>query len=725
MWLLTAFVSTTTGFGTGYGWSGMAAFRAGDEAKAQTHKLEKLPALKSNGPLLTARNNMIILEQQQGCTLDCTATVPANGAVGASISFQSTATATSCVSQPIFDWNFGDGTARSSQQNPGHVYATAGTYSWTLTTSVNSGSTLIDTVAGGFGEGNPIRQAPFGELSAIARDPQGRGIYVADNVSGQSIIRFLNLSGSAVTLAGVTIQPGTVRLVAGGGFDIGENTPALTADLGQVTGLGVNAAGTILFLANKIDGKVSGLNLTAGNVTIGGASIAAGRVGTLAANFDTDLNGLAINQNTGLVYVADATAGVNKVYSIAADGTKTVVAGNSASTNTAEPFSPGPATGIPLLLPRSVAIDAGGNLLITDTGHARVIKVDSGGNATLVHQYTVSQASPNPYPSGLAIQNGNTYTANGNQQTITRVTTGVTTVAGIPREFCDYSISNCGDGGPGTSAGLNLAGSTASPPLAGIVADGSGIFILDQGQIGKGRVRYLNLSGGTVNVDGVSIPAGAIDTIAGNGLSTPFDGGLATGAAFNTPTGVAVDANHNLWIADTLSAKLRFVNRGTSPVTIFAGTAAEQVVAAGAIVTVNKDVGAGSTDGVPVNQASSMRRRGVWVTAQESTWRIQRTARPFPADDHNKRTSWIRYINTTAADGRSILDRGRRSWCRRATSRGLREGARTRVRMETGDSRSTRGSSGPRMWWSRRTERYTWRMRVRRLSARSTGRRER
>ncbi len=33
--------------------------------------------------------------------------------------------------------SFGDGTAHSSQQNPGHTYASAGTYDWTMTTSLD------------------------------------------------------------------------------------------------------------------------------------------------------------------------------------------------------------------------------------------------------------------------------------------------------------------------------------------------------------------------------------------------------------------------------------------------------------------------------------------------------------------------------------------------------------------------------------------------------------
>src|SRR5262249_44763134 len=147
---------------------------------------------------------------------------------------------------------------------------------------------------------------------------------------------------------------------------------------------------------------------------------------------------------------------------------------------------------------------------------------------------------------------------------------------------------------------FNLTGSVGSPPLVGLAADGKGIFALDQGASQKGRVRYLNLSQASAEVAGVVVVSGNIETVAGSGLDSPFDGGLATSAAFNSPTGVAVDPNNNLWISDTLSSKIRFVNRGLAPITIFAGTVSEQTVPAGGIVTVNSAVGSGQGDIVPV-----------------------------------------------------------------------------------------------------------------------------
>jgi PKD repeat protein len=87
------------------------------------------------------------------CTLSCTATVPATGTTTSAVSFASTATASNCTGTPTFDWNFGDGTAHSTAQNPSHTYAAAGNYSWSLTATVDgvpcSQSGSISISAGG------------------------------------------------------------------------------------------------------------------------------------------------------------------------------------------------------------------------------------------------------------------------------------------------------------------------------------------------------------------------------------------------------------------------------------------------------------------------------------------------------------------------------------------------------------------------------------------------
>ena len=651
-------------------WSGTAALRVNSDRSLsrESDAVRARSNPESQGPLQAALGRILSLLPFQACELGCNASVPATGTAGSSVSFSANATSNGCAAQPTYEWNFGDGTARSTEQNPSHTYALAGNYNWTLTTSIDSGATTIETVAGGLGEGNSARQSPLGSPAAVTRDPAGRGVFMVDTIDNHVLVRFLNTGASAVTLGGTTIAPGTLRVIAGGGLTnldaSNNNVPALQADLGVITGLGVNATGELVYLANSVDDMVLVINLSGSSQVVGSTSIEPNRVGILAKGFgqSTGLSGLAVNAATGDVLVTDVTPGVNKVFKVTPAGAITVVAGSGAITTPKEPFAAGTALSVKLLQPRAVRVTTDGNLIISDTGHGRVIRVDGSGNATLVHQFPLtnlqSEDIPNPYPSGLALQGANIYSANGNRQSITRLTNGVAVVAGTPDAeedglVCDYTSSNCGDGGPGSSAQFNLAGSTANPALAGMDGDDNGLFILDQGVLGRGRLRYLNLSNGPATIAGVTIASGAIDTIAGNGLISPYDGGLATSASFNTPVGLAADANGNLWVSDTVGARLRFINRGAAPVTIFADTDSAQSVAPGSIVTVNKNVGTVPSDSLtvtPVISASFKSPQGLFATSQGLYVADSANGPCVPPNNLScRRTSLIRFINTGSA----------------------------------------------------------------------------
>ena len=116
--------------------------------------------------------------------------------------------------------------------------------------------------------------------------------------------------------------------------------------------------------------------------------------------------------------------------------------------------------------------------------------------------------------------------------TVVSPTSGIYTVAGTGA----YGFS--GDGGPATSAQLN------SP--SGVTVDRTGnLFIADRG---NHRIRKVS-------------PEGVIVTVAGfanSGYSG--DGGPATSARLSYPSGVAVDASGNLYIADTGSHHVRKVS---------------------------------------------------------------------------------------------------------------------------------------------------------------------
>lgn len=98
-----------------------------------------------------------------------------------------------------------------------------------------------------------------------------------------------------------------------------------------------------------------------------------------------------------------------------------------------------------------------------------------------------------------------------------------------------------GDGGPATSAELN-------GPM-GVAVDSSGnLFIADTS---NQRVRE------------VVAATGKIQTVAGNGTAGPGgDGGLATNAQLDNPTGLAIDSSGNLFIADAGNERIRKVTAG-------------------------------------------------------------------------------------------------------------------------------------------------------------------
>src|SRR5215470_12150006 len=219
--------------------SGLAARRARAEKNVNSIPTPRttLRPMTSRGPLAAPGACTAPFGALQGCTVSCNATVPGTGTVNTGVSFQATATASGCSTQPAYSWDFGDG-GISAQKNPSHSYVAAGTYNWTLTTSASSGGLTIDTIAGGLGEGAGLSQISFGTIGSIAHDPMNRGVYIADVTRDATLIRFLNTSGSPVTIGVRTIAPGTVRTIAGGGSDFSTpNTSAFQTNVGDVTGL--------------------------------------------------------------------------------------------------------------------------------------------------------------------------------------------------------------------------------------------------------------------------------------------------------------------------------------------------------------------------------------------------------------------------------------------------------------------------------------------------------
>src|SRR5439155_1734201 len=108
-----------------------------------------------------------------------------------------------------------------------------------------------------------------------------------------------------------------------------------------------------------------------------------------------------------------------------------------------------------------------------------------------------------------------------------------------------------GDGGPATAAQLSLP--------YGVALDAAGnLFSADWD---NARIRRVDAGTGTIT------------TVAGTGTyGFSGDGGPATAAELGAPTGVALDAAGNLFIADWGNARIRRVDAATATITTVAGT---------------------------------------------------------------------------------------------------------------------------------------------------------
>ncbi|MBX3276416.1 MAG: IPT/TIG domain-containing protein [Acidobacteria bacterium] len=625
------------------------------------------PALRPSGSsaFVSHSNHSIQFRNgplQDDCIVECDAMSPESALSGTDVEFTGMAMLGGCVGAPVYEWDFGDGLG-AAVQNPTHAYSRAGVYNWRMTVSAAapSSTALISTVGGGDGDGDPALSVSFARLMVAARDPQGRGIYLAsiqhsNEGSGTNYIRFLNTGAEAVEIAGKTVMPGAIRTLAGGGLAAGENIPALSADVNGVTGMAAGAQGAVLYYTEQSGQRVRALNVSSEPVAVAGEMLDPGHIRTFADPrtpedlplFGGLLYGLAYNPANGELAVCDASPGSNKVYRINQAGVVTLAAGNGEETRPDDTFVAGLATQLPLLDPRAVKYDTGGNLIISDTGHARVVRVAPNGGLSLVRQFNNGRGPDFAFPAGLALVGADIYSANGNEHRVARASGGEVTVAGQFGMLCEYASGNdCGDGGLATASGLLFATTTTDVPLIGLEGDSRGLYILDQTPNQFGRVRYVNLSQMPVTLAGVQINPGIIRTIAGSGLNWPYDGGSATGATFRRPLGAAADAARNLYVTDATNGRLRFINRSGATVQLFSGTPAAVAAPPGAIVTINRQGGAGPGEIVPVHFASLQYPAGLTITSK-GLYLVDARGGPFvPPGFTGRITSLVRFINTT------------------------------------------------------------------------------
>ncbi|PWU06152.1 MAG: hypothetical protein C5B51_12970 [Terriglobia bacterium] len=382
-----------------------------------------------------------------------------------------------------------------------------------------------------------------------------------------------------------------VETVAGSG-GMGDGGPATAAQIGQIQGVAADRFGNI-YLSDTDNHRVRKVSAS-GIITVLAGTGSAGFSGDGGPAAGAALNypyGLAVDL-AGNVYVADL--GNFRVRRIGLDGIINTEAGNGKKGSAGDG---GPALNAPLMTPRNLAVDAGGNLFIAEFDGHRVRKVTPDGKMSTVAGTGVAgfrgdgglaTGAQLGYPAGLAVDRyGAIYIADSQNQRIRKVGPGGTIVTVLGGSAATTLLTP-------TSLALDTAGTiyvadrsdivrayTASGTWSNVAGTGIAGFSGDGGPASAAKLAAahdlaVDTVGNLYIADGLRIRKvnnnGIIQTTAGDGyLRAIGDGGIATAAILFRPSAVALDPLGNLLIADTGTHRIRRVN-ATGQITTLSGT---------------------------------------------------------------------------------------------------------------------------------------------------------
>ncbi len=464
--------------------------------------------------------------------------------------------------------------------------------------------------SGHTGDGGAATSALLYGPTGVALDAAGN-LYIADTTNNR--IQFVAAAScssscpwglSSTTAKDIYTIAGSSAGTSGKTGDGGAATSAL---LSAPTGVALDSSGN-LYISDKTNNRIQfvaaascssscrwGLSSTTANYiyTVAGSSAGtSGKTGDGGAATSALLSaptGVALD-SSGNLYIADTTN--NRIQFVAATSCSSscrwglssttanyiyTVAGSSAGTS-GHTGDSGAATSALLYGPAAVALDPSGNLYIADSTNNRIQEVAASGGTqwgqsmTANDIYTVAGSSSGSSgssgdggaatsallsgPAGIVLDaSGNLYIADATNNKLREVASGALPFSSLT---ADNVTTLAGTGTAGTTGDNGQASEALLKTPSAVVADSSGnLYIAD-----KANNRVQEIAATTHTQWGISMTAGDVYTIAGSSAGTSGhtgDGGAATSALLYGPTGVALDAAGNLYIADTTNNRIQFV----------------------------------------------------------------------------------------------------------------------------------------------------------------------
>jgi len=402
-------------------------------------------------------------------------------------------------------------------------------------------STYAGTGTCGYaGDGGLATAAKLNNPFGVVEDNAGN-VYIADT-NNYVIRKVTNSTGIITTIAGTNHA----------GFS-GDGGLATIAQISTTYRIAVNTSGNTVTIADYGNNRVRQFTVGGNILTVAGSGFGGFcGDGGLATSACMTAHAVAFN-SAGTYFVADGNN--NRIRSFTISGNINTVAGNG-STNQATIVNGVAPAGVTLQNPYGIFRDPNGNFFVSDMTNNVIRELVKSTN--VVNTFAGNGVSGYSGDGGPATsaelrqptsvardKTGNIYIADQNNHIIRMVNTAsvISTFAGTPQS-CGYS----GDGGAATSAKL-------CTPVGVFVDSKNNVYIADWN---NHVIREVS--------------NGIINTIAGNGTGGYLgDGGPAITARLNHPTSIAVDSAGNVFIADEYNHRIREVTAATGIITTVAG----------------------------------------------------------------------------------------------------------------------------------------------------------